>query len=154
MELYFAESKVEDIIPLRHKVLRIGRPIETCHFSGDNDQSTYHFSAKYKDEVVGCLSFMLATHSNFEEEKAYQLRGMAVSPEYRGRRIGEQLLSYAENALVKKGFRFIWCNARETAIRFYEKQAYTSYGRVYHIPKIGNHMTMYKYLKDAEKRVY
>lgn len=146
MSLSFSLAKVSEIIPLRHQVLRTGKPIESCNFNGDLDETTLHFSAKLDDEVVGCVSFMKNKHPEFEHEFPYQLRGMAVSPKYRGIKIGAQLLSYAEAHLKSIGESFIWCNVRQVAIPFYRKQGYASVGNRFEIKDIGPHVVMYKKL--------
>lgn len=146
MSLSFSLAKVDDIIHLRHVVLRPGKPIETCNFDGDNDKDTLHFSAKLNQDVVGCVSFMKHNHPKFENELPYQLRGMAVSPKHRGLKIGAQLLAYSERYLKAESEDFIWCNVRLNAVPFYTKQGYTSLGEVFDVEGIGPHILMFKTL--------
>ena len=61
-------------------------------------------------------------HSNSENES--QIRYMAVEENYRGRGIGEIVLSKLEEAAKNRGARQIVLNARETAVQFYEKAGY------------------------------
>jgi ribosomal protein S18 acetylase RimI-like enzyme len=146
LSLSFSLTNVDEIIPLRHLVLRTGRPLETCHFKGDRDENTLHFSSKLEGQVVGCVSFMKNKHSQFEYESPYQLRGMAVSPKHRRLKIGTQLLDYAEFYLKSKQEGLIWCNVRESAIQFYQKQGYKTKGNLFAIKDIGPHVVMYKML--------
>lgn len=154
MELSFSLTDVKDIIELRHLVLRTGRPIETCNFSGDDKSDTFHFSAIAANQVVGCVSFMNAKHQSFNVDSSYQLRGMAVSNLHRGMKVGARLLSYAENVLLEKGLDFIWCNVREKAVPFYQKQSYKCHSDFFEIPEIGSHVVMYKFLKNEAKRIH
>ena len=101
-------------------------PLETCNFNGDSLETTYHFKATFRGSVVGCVSFMKVNCKDFDINLQYQLRGMAVSSSYRGQNVGMHLLSYAEKYLRSLNHNFIWCNVRETAIAFYQKQAYTT----------------------------
>ncbi len=154
MELALSLTDVKDILPLRHLVLRTGKPFETSIFLGDDDSDTFHFSAKIDNEVVGCVSFMKAHHQHFNFEPSYQLRGMAVSHHCRGMKVGAKLLRFAEATLIQEGLNFIWCNVREKAVPFYQKQSYTCHGDFFEIPEIGSHVVMYKFLKDETKRIH
>ena len=42
--------------PIRHEVLRKGKPIETCKFKGDDDENTIHFGLFLEDKLVGIIS--------------------------------------------------------------------------------------------------
>ena len=144
MSLSFSIAEVSEIIPLRHQVLRVGKPIETANFQGDDLEDTLHFGAKLDNRIVGCVSFMKVGNSNFDRMFSYQLRGMAVSNEHRGMKIGAQLIAYAENYLKSLNVDFIWCNVRESAISFYKKQNYKTFGENFVIKDIGPHIVMYK----------
>ena len=144
MSLALSIAKVSEIIPIRHLVLRTGRPIETCHFSGDDLEDTLHFKAEYNKQVVGCVSFMKADNPKFDNIGSYQLRGMAVSPQLRGKNVGARLLAFAEDHLKSLEEDFIWCNVREIAIPFYKKQGYNSIGDICEIETIGPHIVMFK----------
>jgi len=146
LSLSFSLARVDDLIPLRHLVLRTGRPVETCYFEGDQDKDTLHFSVKLNDRVVGCVSFMQKNNPQFENNLTYQLRGMAVSPKHRGLKIGAQLLAYAEKHLKAKRKGLIWCNVRQNAISFYEKQGYQTSGALFDVKEIGPHILMFKHL--------
>src|SRR2546421_12182576 len=69
------EARVEEIIPLRHRILRAGLPIEEAHFPGDRDPATCHVAAFDGSEAVGCATFVL---NQWNGEPAWQLRGMAT----------------------------------------------------------------------------
>jgi len=146
LALSFSLTSVAKIIPLRHEVLRAGKPIETCYFNGDDEEETLHFSAHLNDQVVGCVSFIKNTHPKIEDTQAYQLRGMAVSPSLRGMHIGSKLLIYAEGHLKTLKENVIWCNVRHKAIPFYQKHGYHTLGDVFDIEMIGPHVLMYKHL--------
>ena len=113
---------------------------------GDNEESSLHFSARLDQYVVGCVSFIKNEHPRFKNKFPYQLRGMAVSQEHRGLNIGTQLLSFAESYIKSNGENFIWCNVRQSAIPFYEKQGFFSLGSLFEIKAIGPHLLMFKNL--------
>lgn len=61
-------------------------------------------------------------HFNSDEEA--QIRYMAVDEGWQGKGIGSMILSYLEEKINKKGARYIILNARDLAIKFYEKHGY------------------------------
>lgn len=146
MKPEFKSTKVENIINVRHKVLRVGKPIESCNFQGDNDSTTLHFGIFKNHNTIACLSLMKAKHDLIGDKSSYQLRGMAVLPQYRGNNLGTQLLLKAEQHMAKSGVKTIWCNVRKTAIQFYVKNHYTQLGNVFDIPNVGPHVLMNKNL--------
>lgn len=140
---------VDAILDLRHRVLRNGLPLETAHFSGDTDPTTWHFGAFIVGEhdvarrsPICCASFMWAA---FEGEDARQLRGMATLHEYRGQGVGKKLLECAENIIgTLRGPRLLWCNARLPAVPFYKKSGWRCVSETFEIPDAGPHRSMIK----------
>ena len=61
-------------------------------------------------------------HFNSNEEA--QIRYMAVEEEWQGKGIGKMILSYLEEKIKEKGAKNIILNARDIAIKFYEKNGY------------------------------
>ncbi len=135
--------------PLRHLVLREGRPFEESIFSGDEDLSTLHFAAyDLNGKVCAVVSFFEREHPSLSSPRSYQLRGMASHPELRGRGCAKALLQWSEEELLSKyGCRLIWCNARQRATGFYESQSYVLEADPFEIEGIGLHYRMHKYLK-------
>lgn len=142
-------TDVENIIGIRHRVLRIGKPISSCHFDADKDSTSFHFAACHQNNVIGCVSLMKKSHQHFEDSEVYQLRGMAVLPEFQSQHVGQLLLQNAEAFLKLKHINLIWCNVRIKAMRFYEKNHYQHIGNEFDIPEVGPHVLMYKPLTNA-----
>jgi len=148
---------VENILPLRHKILRAGLPPESARFDGDEAVTTLHFAALMtpvsggaEDEVVGCLSLML---NSFNNEHAWQLRGMAVDEAHQGHGLGKELLARVEEAVAagaKAGW--LWCNARVPAAGFYQKHGWDIVSEVFEIPTAGPHVKMSKKLIRPNSR--
>ena len=61
-------------------------------------------------------------HFNSDEEA--QIRYMAVEEKWQGKGIGKMILSYLEEKVKEKGAKNIILNARDIAIKFYEKNGY------------------------------
>lgn len=132
---------------MRQPVLRPGRPPEECIFEGDTTSSTLHLGAFLGYTLVGVASFMKNKHSHFNEPEQYQLRGMAVLPEYQNKKLGEKLLLEGEKRLIDQASNvLIWFNARESAIDFYKRYGYKTTGELFMIPNVCKHIVMYKNL--------
>ncbi|HEV8292374.1 MAG TPA: GNAT family N-acetyltransferase [Tepidisphaeraceae bacterium] len=137
-------AKLEDVIDLRHVVLREGLPREAAIFEGDEAATSHHFAAFANGTCVGCASFHL---NQWEGKPAYQLRGMATAPEFRSGGIGTEMLRLAEETLKKSGtIRQLWCNARTPALNFYKKQGWKVISEEFFIPTAGPHFKMTKLL--------
>jgi GNAT superfamily N-acetyltransferase len=130
---------VDLIIPLRHAVLRAHLPFDSARFDGDGDPATLHVAALIAGNVIGCASWML---NAFQGEPAYQLRGMAVAESERGTGIGQRLLNHSESLLAHHPVKLRWCNARQVAVGFYERQGWTVMSPVFDIPSAGPHYQM------------
>ncbi len=129
---------------VRHPVLREGKPIDSCRFDGDDLPTTFHLGYFANDQLVGVVTLLEKNHATLETEKAFQLRGMAVLTNFQKRGIGDALVKKAETMIQQRGGTFVWMNAREIAVRFYEKLGYQKHGEPFSIPKIGLHFVMIK----------
>lgn len=130
---------------VRHPVLRPRKNIETCHFDGDNLESTRHFGLFIDAELAGVASLFKSNSDLFQEKEQFQLRGMAVLEKFQKKGIGETLVKYAEENAKSRSGKLIWFNAREVAVRFYEKMGYQIIGEPFEIGDIGEHFVMYKF---------
>lgn len=131
---------------VRQPVLRPGKPIESCHFEGDNLESTKHFGLFDNEKLAGIASLFEHSTPFLEEKLQFQLRGMAVLPEFQKKGLGEALVKHAENDVMQRGGKTIWFNAREIAVAFYKKLGYEIIGDPFNIADIGKHYVMYKKL--------
>lgn len=132
--------------PVRQVVLRLGKPLETCSFKDDELQTTIHFGLFYQDKLTGIISLFKNNHTLFSTENQYQIRGMAVLPEYQKSGFGKQLVQHSEKFLKSKDIPLVWFNARESAVDFYKKSGYEVVGEAFEIPDVGVHLVMFKNL--------
>src|SRR5437870_5286205 len=111
-------ARIDEIFDLRWNILREGMPREAANFPGDDEPGTFHFGAfDLAGRNVGCASFM---RRDWEGAPAWQLRGMAVSPELQKSGVGRRLLELAEATLPGANHSAqLWCNARTPAVPFY-----------------------------------
>lgn len=82
--------------------------------------------------VIGtCTIFEQAYPTRPEQVGAWQLRGMATDAARHGRGIGSAVLAKAEEHVRGRGGRLLWCNARVSAIGFYEHHGWVAEGEVF-----------------------
>jgi predicted GNAT family N-acyltransferase len=132
--------------PVRHEVLRKGKPIDSCRFDGDDLPTTQHYGLFENDSLQGIISLFENSNRLFEATKQIQIRGMAVLEHNQGKGYGKQLVQYCEKVLLDSDCELIWFNARENAKGFYQKLGYTTVGTPFNIEGIGIHYVMWKKL--------
>jgi ribosomal protein S18 acetylase RimI-like enzyme len=147
-QITIKEITAKTAFDVRHPVLRTGKPLESCHFEGDDLPTTFHLGYYSDDQLVGVVTLMKNNHKTIANDHAFQLRGMAVLATFQKRGIGDALVKKAETMVVERGGELIWMNAREIAVRFYEKMNYAKHGVPFDIPKIGLHFVMMKVLSS------
>jgi GNAT superfamily N-acetyltransferase len=142
MPVQIRAVSVEQIIDLRHAMLRQGLPRDQALFPGDDAPTAIHLAAIAGEAVVGCLTL----HKNeWQGEPAWQLRGMACRENWQKQGIGRQLVEAAERALRKGASpQQMWCNARVPAIGFYKKMGWQIASEPFEIPTAGPHVKMQK----------
>ncbi len=133
-----------DTFLVRHPVLRAYKNIESCHFDGDNLETTKHFGFFDAEKLVGVASVFENININFIENKQLQLRGMAVLENYQNKGIGKKLVLNCENFAFHNQVELIWFNARLNAVSFYEKLGYSKFGKAFDILEVGKHFEMFK----------
>ncbi len=139
------EIPAKDTWPVRHPVLRKGRPLKDVYMEADEQESTFHLGMYYKNNIVGVASFMQDSHTDFNGTQA-RLRGMAVLPEFRKKGLAELILKRGEEILKEKGNTLLWFNARIIAVNFYKNLGYITIGSEFDIPLVGPHYVMKKQL--------
>ena len=144
--LSFKQIKADDVINIRHKVLKEGQPVEVCYFEGDLDEGTKHFGAFKNSELVGVVTMMLKQTNTYKVHPVYRLTGLSILPEHQSAKIGKRLLHFAEENISRKGSVMIWCFARDYAVNFYKKNGYRLNVQQVVIPYMGSHRIMFKFV--------
>ena len=142
--IFIHQIEAEETFSVRQPVLRPGKPVEACAFEGDNLGTTAHFGLYDHDDLIGVISIYKVNHPGFSKKEQYQIRGMAVLPEFQRKGIGEQLVKKAEHYIKEQKGELIWFNAREKAVPFYQKLDYKIKGEPFDIKEIGTHFVMHK----------
>ena len=133
----FGGRELARIRELRYKILRKphAMPLSSTVFPGDENESTIHVLALSKAILVGCATLYV------DESDAMQLRGMAVAIDWQRRGIGHRIAETIKDIATSKG-KTMWCNARFSAIGFYERQGWVKSGPFFDVPVIGEHIVM------------
>ena len=102
----------QETIPIRHKFLWPREQPEFCHVEGD--AQAWHFGGFVNEQLV-------SVGSVYPHGECARLRKFATITEYQGKGIGSKLLAEVFSTAKKNGVVCLWCNARESAISFYER---------------------------------
>lgn len=133
---------------LRHVVLwpHKSSPAE-CTIPGDED--AVHLGAFTEAGVhVGVCSLFLGMRSERfpdvlpAEAPVCRLRVMGTLPEVRGSGAGRALIERAKVEAKGRGAAWLWCDAREVALGFYERMGFRYCSDFYEVPEIGRHRMM------------
>ncbi len=144
---HIREIPASAVYSVRQPVLRPGRQIAECVFEGDTSDKTLHLGLFIDANLIGVASFMKNSNPLFQDAEQYQLRGMAVLSEFKGKGFGSALLIEGEEKLKNLvSHPFLWFNARDYAIGFYEKFGYKSIGEKFDVPGVCQHIVMFKLL--------
>lgn len=135
------ETKVEDLIPLREKVLGWTKPT----IPADKLPTATFLTAHPKDNpclIVGCASFgiySLAESHQLELDalKGARIWGVAIDPKYQGQKIGSEILNYIELKLTNEKLDYMWANIRLSALNFYYAKGFNPVGEPFYDPNNG-----------------
>ncbi|CAB3746876.1 GNAT family N-acetyltransferase [Burkholderia puraquae] len=119
--------------PLRAAVLLNG-DLNACELAGDHAPTTLHVGVRDPSGIVAVASLCEALREDDHAQPAWRLRGMAVHPAVRGLGFGRVLVEVCVRHAEARGAALVWCTARETAYRFYEKLGFTADGATVTMP--------------------
>jgi predicted GNAT family N-acyltransferase len=134
------ESDADTTYPLWRDVLREGRPVARL----EDPSGTFHLAARSSSGVlVGVVRFSPAACPWRPEARApWQLRGMATSAGARGTGAGRALVTEGLARVAAGGGDLVWCDARLTAVGFYERMGFAVVTEEFVKPEGGPHLGM------------
>ena len=103
---------------LRDKVLRKPLGLSLYDENLDAEQPDFHIGAFVNSTLVGV---MILTRLNTGNVK---MRQVAVEEKMRAKKVGREMVHYAEEYAESEGYATILLNARKSAVGFYEKLGY------------------------------
>lgn len=129
---------------LRHAVLKPFQPVEELIYPGDDAPDSLHVGAFQADQIVGIASVSRQPPPDRDDGDTWQLRGMAPTPEVRRQGYGAALIAACIEHVARHGGSAIWCNARVSAIPFYQSLGFAITSDVFEIPQTGPHVVMWR----------
>lgn len=139
---------------LRRELLRPDRPEEESVYAGDDAPDSGHWGAFVDEALVAVASIYpeplpeSVEQTGEDEAVSWRLRGMAVCPVFQGKGYGRQLLDRCLQAVADNGGNLLWCNARTSAVGFYQGMGFEIAGSEFMIPDIGPHYVMLRSVRD------
>jgi GNAT superfamily N-acetyltransferase len=142
-------ATLDEILALRHAILRVHGPIERALLPGDAEGLGVHWGVWSGETLAACGS--LYEVADGEGTRSTQLRGMATAVEFRNQGLGGALLeaAIAEWEGLSHAVRPLWCNARIRAVPFYERHGFEGVGEPFNFPEVGEHLRMMYVRKSA-----
>lgn len=138
-----------DTRPLRSEVLRPGQPPTDLVYPGDAVAGSFHAGAFVDGALVGIATVYpeampLTPAADLDPSNAFRLRGMATRAGLQGQGIGRVVLGRCIEHVREAGADVLWCNARVSALGFYERLGFQTVGDEFDIAGIGPHYVMWK----------
>lgn len=139
MTVEVRRATVAEIFPLRHAVLRPGKPDSASVYP--EDETSVHIGAWDDGRLVGCATVFPEPWAGSAdwpaEQAAWRLRGMAVDPSRHRTGVGRLVLAGIVQAAVDGGAPLLWANARTTALLFYEANGWVVAGEEFRTADTG-----------------
>ncbi len=108
----------EQYYDLRWRILRQPWNQPRGSEKDEKENESIHIVAILEGKVVGC------GRGQFNSSTEAQIRYMAVDEDFQGKGVGTKMLKALELRLKKKEVKTIILNARENAVKFYQKHNY------------------------------
>ncbi|HEY8956073.1 1-(5-phosphoribosyl)-5-[(5-phosphoribosylamino)methylideneamino]imidazole-4-carboxamide isomerase [Chitinophaga sp.] len=109
----------DDTLQLRRDVLYPNEPLEAVKV--DHDEDGLHFGVFDQGQLVTVVSL-------FPGRESAQFRKLATAPAAQGKGFGKAILAHLVDICKKEKIKLLWCNARDTAVTFYDRLGYTKKG--------------------------
>lgn len=138
-ELAFASPEYEQSFALRLRVLREPLGLRPGPGERDEESKLVHLGAFEGERLVAAL--MLHDLG----EGRVRMRQVAVDFDHQRSGVGTKLVHFSEQVARRRGFREMVLHARHTAVPFYERLGYVTYGEPFvevTIPHIAMRMTL------------
>lgn len=124
----YGSEAYNQTVALRTQILRkplnlhftpqqLAEEVNQIHFA------TFSHAQTAEPQILACLILVPD-----EQTKQVKMRQVAVADHIQKQGVGAQLVRFAENWAVQKGYTLMYCHARDTAVPFYLKLGYAVVG--------------------------
>jgi GNAT superfamily N-acetyltransferase len=117
----------EETHPVRLAVLRADTPTKEVVFPGDDAPGVVHLGVR-ADGALVATSTWIPRDAPDGSSPAVQLRGMATAQHLQGSGVGAALIAAGCAHARSIGAEVVWANARDRALRFYEREGFEVFG--------------------------
>ncbi|RBL88594.1 1-(5-phosphoribosyl)-5-[(5-phosphoribosylamino)methylideneamino]imidazole-4-carboxamide isomerase [Chitinophaga flava] len=112
----------EDTLTLRRDVLYPDASLEAVKV--DQDEDGLHFGVFDGGQLVTVVSLFMGRGEA-------QFRKLATLPAAQGKGYGKAVLAHLMDICRKEKIKLLWCNARDTAVSFYDRLGYVARGNYF-----------------------
>lgn len=112
MDKLIKSAPLKDVLEMRREVMYPAFSIEQVRLKDDEEGN--HLGLYIDGKLIAVISV-------FVRSNIMQFRKFATKEAYQGKGYGTVLLEYVMKLAKDRGCASIWCNARVSAKRFYEK---------------------------------
>ena len=149
MTFRILKIEVNMTYPLRHALLRKGKPLKSCYFEMDKAKETIHLGAFKSEKIIGVLSAFQTPCPQFEKLQGVQLRAIAVDTKFQHKGVGSLLIQSVFQYINKnQNIDCIWLNSRVAANNLYISNGFKPIGKQFEIESIGTHQRFIKILSN------
>ncbi|WP_160062685.1 GNAT family N-acetyltransferase [Psychromonas sp. L1A2] len=115
--------KWQDTISVRHQVLWPHKPPEFCRVEGD--EQALHFAVMGSQQIV-CVA------SLYIDNNTARLRKFATLSAFQSKGVGSFMINYLIDNLKQQGINYLWFDARESALGFYQRFGFDKMGELFY----------------------
>ena len=115
-----------DAVRIRQKVFVQEQGVPANLEIDENEAYSVHFVLYTEEEKPAATVRLLPL-----DDQTFKLQRMAVLKEYRGKKLGAEIIAEAETFAKQQGFKTIELGAQLTAEAFYQKLGYVAYGEIF-----------------------
>lgn len=116
-----ASQEWADAVALREEILRIPLGSRFTEDELNEEKNHFHIIGQTEGKII-------ATSVLVPEALAIKMQRVVVLKELRNFNIGSRMMEYCETFSQQKGYKTIYCHARDTAVNFYHKNGYQKEG--------------------------
>jgi GNAT superfamily N-acetyltransferase len=137
---------VDEVRPLRLRVLRTGMEPSSVVYPGDDDPATRHYAVRdASGRVIGAITARPEDRMAGQEPiltPGHRVRGIAVDEPFRRNGVGRAILERVLADLAGSPAKELWANVREPAIPFASALGLVAVSEPFEMPGLGSHVVM------------
>lgn len=142
--------KTEDTLALRRTQLYAEDARGDVSYPGDVDSRTLHVGTFIGVSLVGVASFIPQDLPS--KSGGFRIRGVVVLPAVNRQGVGRNMVQFGIEEVQKQGGTYVWCNAREASLPFFESLGFVSISDLFDLEATGLHRRMVKRLTQEATR--